>query len=161
MAENMFFKVDGIEGQSTDKAHQNWVDVISFSHGGAQNIQSMQGSSVAGKGKFDPFVIVHASDKASPKFQEACMRGTLIPNAELNVCRIINDAQEVVYKVKLEGLKIISTETKVVPMADGYSQPAEEVQFVANKMTWTQIAIKADGSKDGATEATWNQVEKK
>ena len=114
MANDIFLKVEGIEGQSTDKAHTNWIDVYSFSHGAAQNIQMGRGTDVAGRGKFEPFVIVHAVDKATPKLQQFCMNGQKISKLKLDVCRAIAGRQEIVYEVTLENVKIASAIVKLI-----------------------------------------------
>nr|MCR5085357.1 type VI secretion system tube protein Hcp [Succinivibrionaceae bacterium] len=36
MATDMFIKIDGIDGESADKGHGKWIDVITFSHGAEQ-----------------------------------------------------------------------------------------------------------------------------
>jgi len=43
--------------------------------------------------------------------------------------------------------------------ADGVYIPTEEVEMIAGKITWKVTAIKPDNTKDGAVEASFNQVE--
>ncbi|MDR0760180.1 MAG: type VI secretion system tube protein Hcp, partial [Treponema sp.] len=67
MAGTYFLQLEGIEGQASDSAHDKWLELISFSHGASQTVSIQRGGDVAGQGKFEPFVITHAVDKATPK----------------------------------------------------------------------------------------------
>ena len=33
MAVDMFLKIDGVDGESTDSAHDKWIEILSYSHG--------------------------------------------------------------------------------------------------------------------------------
>jgi type VI secretion system secreted protein Hcp len=38
MALDMFCKIDGIDGESTDDAHADWIELLSYSHGVSQPV---------------------------------------------------------------------------------------------------------------------------
>lgn len=156
---DIFFKIDGIEGEANDSKHSKWIELLGFNHGSAQSVQSGL-PDVSGRGVFEPFVIVHTVDKATPKFQEACMKGMRIGNGELHVCRPIAGAQTVVYKVKLEGIKIVSAIVNVEDLPDDNFQVVEEVKMLVNKLTWTATTIALDNSNGGNTEACYDQIKK-
>ena len=44
MASDYFIKIDGIDGQSDDKAHGKWIEVVSFTHGSVQNVSVARGA---------------------------------------------------------------------------------------------------------------------
>ena len=71
MAFNSYIKIDGIEGQSTDVAHTNWIDVVSFSHGSSQETQYDNQTNAAGRGVLAPLTFVHLLDKATPTCRRA------------------------------------------------------------------------------------------
>ena len=83
MAFNSYIQIDGIEGQSTDVAHTNWIDVVSFSHGATQETQFANQTNAAGRGVLAPLVFVHLLDKATPNIQKACMSGQNIANLKI------------------------------------------------------------------------------
>ena len=169
MATDFFIQLDGIDGESNDKGHSKWVEVQNFSHGSLQNISSGRPTDVSGRGQFAPFVFVHQIDKATPKIQQYCMSGQKIAKAVFHICRAIGGAQVPVYELTMENVKIIKAEVKavvpggaydtVLPPVDGSLSPVEVVQLVAGKITWKYTAIKPDNTKDGAVEASFNQVE--
>jgi type VI secretion system Hcp family effector len=161
MAGTYFLQLDGIEGQAADKAHDKWLELISFAHGASQNVSIQRGGDVAGRGQFDPVSFTHAVDKATPKIQLYCMNGNKIDKAVLQYCRVIGGSQTPVYELTLENVRVAKAEVKTIDTGslDPLSQqPVETVELVAGKVTWKVIPIKTDGSKDGAIEAAFDQV---
>ncbi len=168
MASDYFVKLDGIDGESSDKGHSKWIEVVSFSHGSLQNITSGRATDVTGRGQFLPFSFTHLVDKATPKIQQFCMNGQKVSKVNFNVCRAIAGTQTPVYEVTLENCKIVKAVVSTeVPGADASVKlpsdtgvtPVETVELVAGKITWKFTAIKSDNSKDGAVEASFNQIE--
>ncbi|MDR2663479.1 MAG: type VI secretion system tube protein Hcp [Treponema sp.] len=162
MASVYFLQLEGIEGQSSDKAHDKWLELISFSHGATQNVSIQRSGDVAGRGQFFPFTFIHAVDKATPKLQLYCMNGNKIGKAVFAYCRVIAGAQTPVYEVTLENLRVAKTTVKTIEANAGSDtlsqQPIEEVELIAGKITWKVTPIKPDGSKDGAIEAAYDQI---
>ncbi|WP_044143789.1 type VI secretion system tube protein Hcp, partial [Succinimonas amylolytica] len=62
MASDFFIKLDGIDGESNDKAHGKWIEVVNFKHGSLQNITAGRTTDVSGRGSFTPFTFVHMLD---------------------------------------------------------------------------------------------------
>jgi type VI secretion system Hcp family effector len=162
MASVYFLQLDGIEGMSSDKAHTKWIELLSFSHGSQQTSSIAQSGDVAGRGHFEPFTFVHAVDKATPKLQNYCVTGKKISKAVFQYSRVISGASTAVYEVTLENCTVSRAEIGTLnadsndPMV---KQPIETVDLTAAKMTWKVTPIKDDGTKDGAIEASFNQLE--
>jgi type VI secretion system secreted protein Hcp len=161
MASVYFLKIDGIEGQSADKGHDKWVELISFSHGSQQNISIQRGGTdVMGRGQFLPFTFVHAVDKATPKLQFYCMSGNKIDKVEFAYCRFISGAQTPVYELVLENVKVGKAVVSTITSDDDNlaQQPIETVELIAGKISWKVTPIKPDNTKDGAIEANFDQI---
>ncbi|MDR2105471.1 MAG: type VI secretion system tube protein Hcp [Deferribacteraceae bacterium] len=161
MASVYFLKIDGIEGQSADKGHEKWVELISFSHGSQQNISIQRGGTdVMGRGQFLPFTFVHAVDKATPKLQHYCMSGNKIDKVEFAYCRFVGGAQTPVYELVLENVKVGKAVVTTITSDDDSlaQQPVETVELIAGKISWKVTPIKPDATKDGAIEANFNQI---
>jgi type VI secretion system secreted protein Hcp len=62
---SIFLKLDGIEGESTRKGYEKWIEVIGMDQSTTQS-GSFAGGGGAGKVKFGEFKIVKLSDKSSP-----------------------------------------------------------------------------------------------
>ncbi|MDR3170096.1 MAG: type VI secretion system tube protein Hcp [Treponema sp.] len=162
MASSYFLQLDGVDGQSVDKGHEKWIEVIDCSHGVLQNISIQRGTEVVGRGQFLPFTFTHAVDKATPKLQHFCMKGQRIPKAQFAYCQSIAGAQTPVYEITLEDVKVAKAEVKTVETGDVggplAQQLVEVVDLVAGKISWKVTPIKSDNTKEGAVEASFDQV---
>ena len=69
MASDFFIKLDGIDGESYDKAHSKWIEVIDFNHGSMQNVACCCVRDLAGRGPVQPFAFTRNVRKATPKIQ--------------------------------------------------------------------------------------------
>lgn len=149
---DMYVKVDGIEGESTDTKHERWIDVLGFSHGVVQTNLVL---GVQSRGIFEPFTFKHLVDKATPKLQLACANGSTIKKVNLEVCRMVQNQQAVVYKVTLENVKPIGSTVSTEELGDGSFRNVEEVRMLAGKQTWTVTSVTSDGWLGGNTETSY------
>ncbi len=169
MAFNSYVQIDGIEGQSTDTAHSNWIDVISFSHGSSQETQFANQTNAAGRGVLAPLVFVHLLDKATPNLQKACMSGQNIASVKLEVCAQIGGAKQKLYEVELTNARVVEAKVVTVdaPMStdtqlSGVGRDAaalrlvEQVSIVAEEYKWTTHTFKTTGELGGDVAAGWN-----
>lgn len=169
MAFNSYIKIDGIEGQSTDVAHTNWIDVISFGHGSSQETQFANQTNASGRGILLPLVFTHLLDKATPKIQKACMCGQNIAKVQLDVCAQIGGAKQKLYEVEMTNARIV--EAKVVTVDSpitsdtlmagigrdaAFLRLVEQVSIVAEEYKWTAHIFKTSGELDGDVAAGWN-----
>ena len=152
---DMYVKVDGIEGESTDTNHPIWIDVLGFSHG---VVQTNLVIGVQSRGIFEPFAFKHLVDKATPKLQQACAKGSTITQVQLEVCRMVQNKQTVVYKVILDNVKPIGSTVSTEELGDGSFRNVEEVRMLAGKQTWKVVTVKSDGTLGGAVEATFDSI---
>lgn len=86
MAQDIFLKINGIEGEALDEAHKNEIEVLSF------NWQVLQESSMhagsgggAGKATVEDFEFEHYVDRASPNLMKYCLTGKHIQEVRLTV----------------------------------------------------------------------------
>ena len=100
MAVDMFLKLDGVDGDSTDKTHQGWIEVLSFSWGLSNPGEiGSGGGGGAGKVTLLPLNFVAAFSKASAQIEAACATGQHFKTADL-VAR--KGGQPDFYKVHLD-----------------------------------------------------------
>lgn len=150
-----YLKMEGIEGGSKDSKHDKWIEVVSFERGSLADVSGYSGSTT-----FDPIVFTHVVDKATPKLQEACMKEIWIKTAELEATTPIEGRQELVYKVKLSGVKVIKAEVRTEVLEDGTATMIEEVWLLSERQTWTDSGLGIDNSLGGNTEANNDLTEK-
>jgi type VI secretion system secreted protein Hcp len=151
-AVDYFLKIDGIEGESTDAKHANWIDVDSWSWGENQPLQPATGSGAgAGKVHFRDFAFTTHVSKASPKLFLACASGQHIKQAQLVGRKAGKDQQEFLTWTFSDVL-VSQYET------GGTEQtlPFDSVSLNFSKISVAYKAQKADGSLDTAVTAGWD-----
>jgi type VI secretion system secreted protein Hcp len=153
-AVDYFLKVEGIEGESTDKTHKNTIQVESFSWGETQTGSSSHGSGGgAGKVLMQDFHFVTKFSKASPSLFLACATGQHIKKAEL-FCRKAGGKQEEFLKVTLSDLIVSSYQTGGSGGADII--PMDQVSFNFSKVEMEYKPQKDDGSVAGPVKAGYD-----
>lgn len=96
-----YMKISDIKGESTDKDHQDWIDVLSVDWGGSE-----PGSDRAsGSGEV---VLVRHFDKASPEILEKIAEGKHIPSIELDAPAERVGAAQPHARYRLEKVRITS-----------------------------------------------------
>lgn len=169
MALDAFIQIEGIEGESTDDKHKNWIEVETYFLGCLQASSgkvSTGGSMTASRAQLKPFVFTHLIDKATAKLQEACCKGTNLKKVTFNLCRASAGGQTVFFEVTMLNVTItraaiIGTGNNI-PVGDsllpsGAELPTEEVELLPMKITWKYTETKKDGTKGGSIEANWDQ----
>lgn len=72
-----YLRLDGIEGESTEENHKNWIDVLDWS------VDTTNGV----------FTFKHLVDKATPKLQEGSAKGSTVTSGQLDIYRSIGGVQ--------------------------------------------------------------------
>ena len=158
MAIDAFLKIDGIDGESTDQAHQAWIEVLSWSWGVSQPGQRMTtgtGLVNTGKPSFQVFTIGKRIDKASPKLFLGCATGKHIASASLDVAKVNGDgvAEEAFIHIKMSNLLVSSYHPSELLVASSQSPvglqpdevPVEMVSFNFEKIRYEYDLMDAAG----------------
>lgn len=169
MALDAFIQIEGIEGESTDDKHKNWIEVDAYYLGCKQASSgkvSTGGSMTASRAELKPFIFTHVIDKATPKLQEACAKGSNLKKVTFDVCRATPGGETVFFEVTMVNATVTrselsgsATNTSVGDsiLPSGTDLPTEEVELLPMKITWKYTETKKDGSKGGSIEANWDQ----
>jgi type VI secretion system secreted protein Hcp len=84
--QDIFIKIDGIDGESQDATHLNEIDVISWGWQVSQNSSMLAGAGGgAGKASVSDLSFIHALDRASPNLAKYCFTGKRIRQALLTM----------------------------------------------------------------------------
>ena len=146
MAVDMFLKISGIDGESTDHKHKDEIEVFSWSWGVSQTGSTGGGGGGAGKAVPGQFIIVKSIDKASPLLMESCCTGKHIPDVTLTIAS--KKLQTDFFKIKLEDCLISSYQTG--GGSTGGAVPVDQVSF-----NFERMSIEATG-KGGPTSVSCN-----
>jgi len=157
MAFDGFITIDGIPGESSDSAHKEWIEVLSFSHAleqPASATASSTGGATAERVNHKPFVFDHLIDKASPKLYEACCKGTHIPKITFELCRAGGDKMKY-FDIVFEQALITKVEPRGTANDEGF--PSERVSITYGKINWTyNQQNRADGASSGNVASGWD-----
>jgi type VI secretion system secreted protein Hcp len=149
MAVDYFLKLDGIDGESKDHKHQDWIEIGSFSFGATQTVSAMGGGG-AGKVSMQDFHFTIPTQKASPKLLLNCANGNHIPKGVL-VCRKAGKEQQEFLKYTFSDLLVSSFQT------GGSSEtPMDQVSLNFAKIEVEYKEQKADGTLGGSIKAGYD-----
>ena len=153
MAIQGFIKIDGIDGESTDKEHKNWIEVIAFTHDLNQPVSAASatgGRSAAGI-MISDFVFHNYMDAATPTLNVACCEGRHIDKAVLELCKASGD-KHAYMKYTFENIIISSCDIQ-----SGGEKPVEEVRLNFGKITWEYTPIDSKGKPQSPKRTGWTR----
>lgn len=154
MAIDAFLKLEGVKGESVDKAHPGTIDVMSWSWGVSQEGSSHRGTGGgAGKVNVQDFNITKFVDRATPVLIQACCTGQHYDKAELFVRKAGGEPLD--YLVfTLEDVLISSVTTSG---NNGDEVVLETIGFNFGRVKVAYQPQNAKGGKEGgAIEAGYN-----
>ena len=153
MATDYFLKIEGIDGESTDKKHKNEIDLQSWSWGETQmGAHSGGGGGGAGKVSMQDFSFAMSVNKASPKLMLACASGEHIKGALL-VCRKAGKDQQEYLKIKFSDLLVSSYQTGG---SAGDVIPTDQISLNFAKIEFEYKSQKPDGSLGATVKGGWD-----
>jgi type VI secretion system secreted protein Hcp len=147
MATDYYLKIDGIQGESTDKQHPGEIQLESWSFGATNpTSRAPVGGTGAGKVHMQDFHFLTKLDKAGPQLFLACATAKHIPSAVLT-CRKAGGAQLDFVRITMSDVLISSYSSS---SSDGTEVvPTEEVSLTFSKITFEYQVQRADGSGGG------------
>jgi len=151
-AVDMFLKIEGVEGESKDKAHGKEIDVLSLSWSTA-----MQSSRAGGAGKVsvEELSVTKYIDKATPKLFESLATGKHIAEAKLVVKSAGGNPVEYL-KYTLKDIMVSSYSTG----SSGEDRPTESVSFSYGKVEVEYTELNPDGTPKQVIVQGWDAAKK-
>lgn len=154
MASDFLLELDGIKGESQDKAKGATIEVSSFTWG-VSNVGTSGGGGGGGasKANFSDIGFACTTNVASTSLFLRCVNGKPIPKATLHVRKQGETPQEY-YTITLTDCLVSSFQTGG---SDGSgSQPTESFSLNYAKIEFEYKPQKADGTLDTAVKAGWD-----
>jgi type VI secretion system secreted protein Hcp len=154
MPVNMFLKLAGIDGESTDAKHKGEIDVLAWSWGLSQESGSPGGGGGGGAGrvKIENISIQKLVDLASPLLLSFSATGKHISDGTLTTRKAGKGAGEfLLFKMS----NVIVTSVHVAASKDD-NRPAENVTLSFGKLEFDYRPQKADGSLGGEVSFKWD-----
>jgi type VI secretion system secreted protein Hcp len=163
---DIYLKFEGsneLQGDSTDTAHVNEIEISSFSHLLSQpksSSASSAGGHTAERTEHGEIIMVKDIDKSTPKLNRASSAGTVYPKVLITFYRAYGGSNATstsqtrvdYYKIVLENVVISSSATNV---AQG-ELPTQTFGLKYGKITWEYKQHKMDGSSTSTGIAGWD-----
>ena len=148
-------KIDTIDGESTQKGHEKWLELQSWSWGESNSGSSGTGSGAgSGKVSMQDFHFVISYGISSPKLFGACATGQHIPSGVLHIRKAGGD-QQVFVEWKFTDILISSYQTGGSGHG-GDVLPTDQVSFNFTKLEMEYKPQKKDGTLDAGIKFGYN-----
>jgi type VI secretion system secreted protein Hcp len=151
-AVDMFLKIEGVDGESTNAGHKDWIDIQSWSWGVSPPSTSGVGSGLATGRLVGHVTVVKRIDKATPLLFKRCSDGTVLALATVELAR---PGGPTYLKYELKEVLVSSIAHGDVD-GDGVPEETITLDFTATKLTYTQLD--ASGRAAGQTSAEGGSV---
>jgi type VI secretion system secreted protein Hcp len=142
---DLFMKIEGVEGESSDDKHQKWMELLSLSLGVAHQgggAQSSQGSLAGGhRADFHDISFSKHLDGASTTLMLGCAGGQHFPSALIQQHRA-GETKELFIEVKLTDVMISSYQ-----LGSHGDLPMEQLSLNFGKFEMKYMPTKVAGGK--------------
>ena len=134
-----YIKFDGVDGESIDKDHKGWIDVLSWSWG----VSRPTGGSLFPKVEFSD--VRKRIDKSSPLLMVQCADDTGIPTGRIEYTKEIRGVQQTYLKIEMGQVQVNSYNFGESMDAVGNDLvPVDSVSLNFEKITMTYIPFDPD-----------------
>ena len=156
MAIDMFLKIDGIDGESTDVKHKNEIDILFYSWSEVQPAPAGGGGGNGGGAGKIAMQDLHFSmlvNKASPKLFLACAKGEHFKNAVLTVRRAGASPAEF---LKWRFTDVLITSYQTAGDVTTGTLPVDHASLKFTKIEVEYSPVKPDGTLGTPVKAGWD-----
>ena len=152
MAVDIFLKIDGIDGESSDAKHKGEIEIESFSWGASApgTAGPGPGGGSAGRVTMEDFSFTTPVTRASPKLFLACVERRRIKTALLTVRRA-GGQQHDFLKVTMSDVQISGWN-----QAAGAGLPMDQVSMNFGKVQIAYTGQRPDGTAGDIVTAGWD-----
>jgi type VI secretion system secreted protein Hcp len=152
---DFFLKIDGIEGESTDKTLSNTIELLSWAFGASNAGTAGHGTGMGtGKVSMQDFHFTMYQNKASPNLFLAVASGKHINEAKLTCRKPTGDGGQKPYlEVTFNDLIISSYQTSG---SEGQGLPVESISFNFTKIKMEYSPQDAKGTVGKTVTSGWD-----
>jgi type VI protein secretion system component Hcp len=117
----IYAKYEGIDGESPDVDHHDWIELARFAWGAHQTTVA-QADPRRARTAADPdgFVLAFAYEKASPKLEEKVFKGDVIPRLEVEVTAYTGEDRTTYLRYDFTNVRVTDF---TVEATAGYGRP--------------------------------------
>lgn len=154
MSQDIFLKINGIEGEALDADHKNEIEVLSFDWKVFQESTMHSGSGGgAGKATVEDLEFIHFVDRSSPNLMKYCLTGKHVPEAKLVVRKAGGSPLEY---LRFTFTDVIVTSVQPHGSNDDELRVRERVRLSFTKVKQEYAVQNAQGGSGGAVTAGYD-----
>lgn len=150
-ASAQYLRIGDIEGESTTRGYEKWIDLFSFDHALTRAVQSGR---TTGAPVHAPIALGKQLDAASLKLIEALNTGQGLQQAEIAFVRPADRNAFEYLNIELKNVFVTYHGLSVGQGGESY----EQVDLVYEEITWTYRTQRPDGSPGPEITTTYNVV---
>ena len=157
-AQQWFMRIDGVDGEATDEAHKDWIQIFSYDHSIVRPEAKNTGASRRkGSLEVSDVVVTKVLDKATPKLMEAAAKGKVFSKVEIHMTATYGDAGEQTYlAIELENVQVTSYS---ISGASEHGVPTEQISLNFEEIKVTYSDNDESGRSKGNVEFEWKVEE--
>lgn len=156
LAIDAYLKIEGINGESEDEKHKQWIEVSNVLYAIQQpraGTVSKAGGHTSGRADLYPITFQKLADIASPVLLQTCAAGKTNPKAVFEFMRADGDGKPIPYfKIELENLMIAN----ITPDSGDGGIIRERVHLAYAKIKWNYTRQNIRGGAQGNTSGGWD-----
>jgi type VI secretion system secreted protein Hcp len=150
----IYIQFDIIPGECTEKDHQGWCNVLSFSQDQSlPNAMSASSGGGAGRVNLKDLIVTKPIDKASPKLAQAVWQGVHHKRVRIDVAKVLPTGPKTYLAYELTD--VIITGCHVTGSAGAQSQPTEEISLSYHEIKTTYTEYDNSGAAKGSGTASF------
>lgn len=156
MANDVYLKIEGITGESTDDRHRDWIEVSNVLyaiHQPRAESMSTAGGHTSGRAELFPLSFTKLADIASPVLLQTCAAGKTIPKGTFEFMRADGEGKPIPYfRIELENLML----SNITPNSGESGTIVERVHIAYAKIKWNYLRQSIRGGTQGNTSGGWD-----
>ncbi|MBF0225361.1 MAG: type VI secretion system tube protein Hcp [Desulfobacterales bacterium] len=161
MASNMYIKFDKIDGESTDKNHIKWIEILGWSHSFSQPTPPMSHRNSSGstleKCHHSELTFSKYLDVATDDLLKTCWTGKQVETVKIECFRADGQTTNAIKYLMIDMLDVIITNLSI--SGGGGDIPVENLSLSYSKITYTYIdKKKADGTGASNQPVSWDHA---
>jgi len=156
MGTAIYVNFEGVDGDSEDIDHKDWVSLSSFRQGQYIPASAIGAASGGASSVFEEIALKKELDKASPKIAAAVSMGKVFPKVDIHITRAMSDGTRVTYYAyELTNVVLTSYRVRVSTKDD---IPIEDISLSFEQIKVTYTKYDDTGRSQSIAEYSWDVV---
>jgi type VI secretion system secreted protein Hcp len=160
MAFDTFIKLGDLNGESTRKGFEKWIEIYSFSMGASNptTVGSAAGGMSAGKVSVSSFNIMKKTDASSPTLFSMCCVGDHFDTATVTLNKASGDKTTPLAFLKYEFNEVYIESIQWSGSSGGDDTPSESVSLAFGKIKVTYTPQTTKGTPGDPVSTSWDNT---